>query len=71
MKVLRLKLFWKHFRVYFNMAKNNRNFQNFEEEDNQYDRGYYQDLKQRRQMKRMKNALKTRNIDALVDFDDD
>jgi hypothetical protein len=53
------------------MAKNNRNFQNFEEDDNYYDRSYYQDLKQRRQMKRMKNALKTRNIDALVDFDDD
>jgi hypothetical protein len=53
------------------MAKNNRNYQNFEEEDNYYDRGYHQDLKQRRQMKRMKNALKTRNIDVLVDFDDD
>ena len=71
MKVLRSKPFWKHFRVYINMAKNNRNFQNFEEDDNYYDRSYYQDLKQRRQMKRMKNALKTRNIDVLVDFDDD
>ena len=70
--VLPQKLYRKHFRVYSKMAKNNRNYQNFEEEDNYYDdRGYHQDLKQRRQMKRMKNALKTRNIDVLVDFDDD
>ena len=53
------------------MAKNNFHFQNYEEDDDYNGRGFHQELKHRRQMKRMKSALKTRNIDALIDFDDD
>lgn len=53
--------------------KFNRHNTRDEFEDDHYDdRGHHNDLKQRRKMKRMKNALKSKNIDALMrDLDDD
>lgn len=53
--------------------KFNRHNTRDEFEDDLYeDRVYHNDLKQRRKMKRMKNALKSKNIDALMrDLDDD
>lgn len=38
----------------------------------EYNERYYRDeLKERRKLKRMKNALKTRRVDELIDMDDD
>lgn len=51
--------------------KHNRNFHVEEEFDSYNDRGYHDQLKERRKLKRMKNALKTRNIDDLMHLDDD
>ena len=51
--------------------KHNRNFHVEEEFDGYNDRGYHDQLKERRKLKRMKNALKTRNIDDLMHLDDD
>jgi hypothetical protein len=52
------------------MAKNNRKFNDLE--DSYYEeRTFHDELKQRRKIKRMKNALKTRNIDVLLDIDED
>jgi hypothetical protein len=45
-------------------------FDNYYEED-QYNNGYHDNLKERRKLKRMKNALKTRNIDYLLDLDEE
>jgi len=52
--------------------KHNRNFRIEEDYDDYTDRsGYHDQLKERRKLKRMKNALKTRNIDDLMHLDDD
>jgi hypothetical protein len=39
--------------------------------DEEYDNGYYDNLKERRKLKRMKNAIKSRNIDSLMDLDEE
>ena len=52
------------------MSKKFRKFRDFE-----YDEDYYEerdqraDLKEHRKMKRMRNALRTKNIDELLDDD--
>lgn len=51
--------------------KTNRNFRIEEEDDFYNDRGYHDQLKERRKLKRMKNALKSRNVDDLMHLDDD
>lgn len=53
------------------MSKKFRKFRDFEyDEDYNDDRGYRDELKERRKMKRIKNALKSRKIDDLLDDDD-
>ena len=53
------------------MSKNFRKFRDFEYDEDYYeDRSFRDELKERRKMKRMKNALKTRNINELLDEDD-
>ena len=47
----------------------NRRFDDFELDD-EYENGYHDHLAERRKMKRMKNALKARNVDDLVNLDD-
>lgn len=48
----------------------NARFDEFHEEDI-YENGYHDNLKERRKLKRMKNALKTRNVDYLMDLDEE
>jgi hypothetical protein len=48
----------------------NPRFDDFHEED-QYDNGYHNNVKERRKLKRMQNALKTRNVDYLLDLDEE
>lgn len=54
------------------MPKNFRKFRDFEYDEDRYDdnRGHRDELKERRRIKKMKNALKARNIDQLLDIDD-
>jgi hypothetical protein len=52
------------------MSKNFRKFRDFEFDEDYNDRGFRDDLKERRKMKRMRTALKTRNIEGLLDPDD-
>jgi hypothetical protein len=39
--------------------------------DEEYENGYHDNLKERRKLKRMKNAIKTRNVDSLMDLDEE
>jgi hypothetical protein len=39
--------------------------------EDQYETGYHDNLKERRKLKRMKNALKTRNVDYLLHLDEE
>ena len=42
------------------------------DDDQDYRNDYYQDLKERRKNKRMRNALRSKNVDDLMrDLDDD
>lgn len=44
----------------------------FYDDDSEYRQDYYQELKERRKNKRMRNALRSRNVDDLMrDLDDD
>lgn len=44
----------------------------FIDEDYEFkDRFYSDELKQRRKLKKLKNAIKSKNIDYLMDLDDD
>ena len=53
------------------MPKNFRKFRDFEYDDDRYEaRRNKEEFKQRRQIKRMKNAIKTQNINATSDSDD-
>jgi len=54
------------------MSKNFRKFRDFEfdEDYNNEERGFRDELQERRKMKRMRTALKTRNIEELLDPDD-
>ena len=53
------------------MSKKFRKFSDFEhDEDYNEERGFRDKLNEHRKMKRMRNALKARNIDELLDPDD-
>jgi hypothetical protein len=54
------------------MSKKFRKFSDFEidEDYNSSDRGFRDELREHRKMKRMRNALKARNIDELLDPDE-
>lgn len=54
------------------MSKSNRKFRDDEFDEDYYNenRSYRDELKERRKMKRMRNALRTRNIDDLIDDDE-
>lgn len=42
------------------------------DDDTEYRQDYYQEIKERRKNKRMRNALRARNVDDLMrDLDDD
>ena len=51
-------------------SHNTARFDDYNEED-YYENGYHDHLKERRKMKRMKNALKSRNVDYLMDLDEE
>ena len=54
------------------MSKKFRKFRDFEYEDEFNEaRNSFSDLKERRKMKRIKNALKSKNIDELMRDEDD
>lgn len=53
------------------MSKKFRKFSDFEIDDGYNDdRNFREELKEHRKMKRMRNALKTLNIDELLDPDE-
>ena len=53
------------------MSKIIRKFRDFEFDEEYYeDRSHRKELEERRKMKRMRTALKTRNIKDLLDDDD-
>ena len=53
------------------MPKNFRKFRDFEYDDDRYEaRRNKEEFKQRRQIKRLKNAIKTQNINSTSDSDD-
>lgn len=53
------------------MSKKFRKFSDFEiDEDYNEDRNTRKELNEHRKMKRLRSALKTRNIDKLIDPDD-
>jgi hypothetical protein len=49
----------------------NTHFDDDQYEEDRYSNGYYDSLKERRKLKRMKNALKTRNVDYLLALDEE
>lgn len=53
--------------------KFNRNARDdYYDDDFEYRHDYYQELKERRKNKRMRNAIRSKNVDDLMrDFDDD
>lgn len=52
--------------------KINRNYRSdYYEEDCFEDRGYHDELKERRKMKRLRNAIRSKNISDLLEFDDE
>lgn len=54
------------------MSKKISNVRDYDDFDNYNDNVYHEQLKERRKLKRMKNAIRSKNIDALMrDLDDD
>lgn len=54
------------------MAKKNHHVDFYEDDDYAYRSDYYEELQERRKNKRMRNALRSRNVDDLMrDLDDD
>ena len=49
----------------------NRYNDNYGYEEDHYENGYHDHLVERRRLKRMKTALKTKNVDQLLELDDD
>ncbi len=49
----------------------NRHNDNYGYEEDYYENGYHDHLAERRRLKKMKNALKTKNVDQLLELDDD
>lgn len=53
------------------MTKKTSRIKNFEEfDDDRYENGYHDQLVERRKLKRMKNALKSRDVNDLMNLDD-
>jgi hypothetical protein len=53
------------------MAKKNHRV-DYDDDDSEYRNDYYQEVQARRKDKRMRNALRSRNVDDLMrNFDDD
>lgn len=52
-------------------SRHNKNFNYFDEEDDFNGNKFRQEHRDRRKQKRMKRALKTKNIDELIRCDDD
>lgn len=54
------------------MAKNLRKFRGYDDSDYEWDEDirHSEQSRDRRKMKRMRNAIKQRNIDELLDIDD-
>lgn len=50
--------------------KTSRDFKFDDFDDDSYNNGFRDELVERRKMKRLKSALKTRNVDDLLDLDD-
>jgi len=50
---------------------NRRNKFSEVEDEYSFDRSYADEIRQHRREKRMKNALKSRKIDELMDYDED
>lgn len=55
------------------MSKKIDRFNDFDMQEGQYnDRTFYKELEDRRRLKRMKNAIRSKNVNALLqDLDDD
>lgn len=54
------------------MAKKNQRVDFYDDDDYDYCSDYYEELQERRKNKRMRNALRSRNVnDLLRDLDDD
>lgn len=55
------------------MAKKSYRFSNNDYDDDiDYRSDYYEELQERRKLKRMRNAIRSKNVDDLMrDFDDD
>lgn len=55
------------------MSKKIDRFNDFDMQDDQYsDRAFYKEMEDRRRLKRMKNAIRSKNVNALLqDLDDD
>ncbi len=53
------------------MSKKNQRFDSYEDEERSWERNSYQDRKEKRREKKIRNALKTRNIDELMEADEE
>lgn len=48
----------------------NRDFDSFDSEDDGYRNGYRDHLLERRKLKKLKSAIKSKNIDYLLDLEE-
>jgi hypothetical protein len=53
------------------MSKKNQRFDSYEDEERSWERNSYQDRKEKRREKKIRNALRTRNIDELMEADEE
>jgi hypothetical protein len=53
------------------MSKKNERFDSYEDEERSWERNSYQDRKEKRREKKIRNALRTRNIDELMEADEE
>lgn len=53
------------------MSKKNQRFDSYEDEERSWERSSYQDRKEKRREKKIRNALRTRNIDELMEADEE
>lgn len=50
--------------------KNKHHIKPFEYDDDKYDNGYHDHLVEHRKQKRMKNAIRSKNVRDLMDLDE-
>jgi len=53
------------------MSKKNQRFDSYEDEERSWERNSYQNRKEKRREKKIRNALRTRNIDELMEADEE